>query len=272
MPAGAGTPRCENPEFRFHTANSHWGFCHAQARPQRGTSPSPREVFDRTTFPHPYHFWIPAFAGMTESVAGVFPGSGYGTCFRSNRSCRQGPAHQGVKTRSSGFIRRIRTGDSAMPRPDPSGGQSTRLAKSSTALRFLVRPSAMGLGLGRIRRWRAGVEVDWRVVAFGQSRGHVTSSRIGVRDMLSHQSLMLAGAGTPRYENSELRFYAATSHGGFLPCPGPTPAGDKPPHYISQSPPTWIPAFAGMTNVGVRWRTRKPFKGIFVPMTNGGPE
>ena len=31
-----------------------------------------------------------------------------------------------------------------------------------------------------------------------------------------------------------------------LPRPTPTPAGDKPPHYISQSPPLWIPAFAGM--------------------------
>ena len=29
----------------------------------------------------------------------------------------------------------------------------------------------------------------------------------------------------------------------------------------------WIPAFAGMTNGGRRWRTRKPFKRIFVRMT-----
>ena len=28
------------------------GFCHAPPRPQRGTSPSPREVFDRATFAH----------------------------------------------------------------------------------------------------------------------------------------------------------------------------------------------------------------------------
>ena len=41
----------------------------------------------------------------------------------------------------------------------------------------------------------------------------------------------------------------------------------------------WIPAFAGMTNGGRRWRTRKPFKRIFVrmtpvfiAMTNGGPD
>ena len=39
--------------------------------------------------------------------------------------------------------------------------------------------------------------------------------------------------------------------------PYPSPAGDKPlasrslrPHYISQSPPLWIPAFAGMTDGG----------------------
>ena len=49
IPAGAGTPKYENPELRFYTANSHGGFCHAHARPQRGTSPSPRVVFDRAT-------------------------------------------------------------------------------------------------------------------------------------------------------------------------------------------------------------------------------
>ena len=39
MPPCAGTPRYENPELRFCAANSHGGFCRAQARPQRGTSP-----------------------------------------------------------------------------------------------------------------------------------------------------------------------------------------------------------------------------------------
>ena len=32
--------------------NWHGGLCHAPPRPQRGTSPSPREVFDRATFSH----------------------------------------------------------------------------------------------------------------------------------------------------------------------------------------------------------------------------
>ena len=44
--------------------------------------------------------WIPAFAGMTNSVAGtIHPGSESGTCFRTNRSCRLAPARQGMKTR-----------------------------------------------------------------------------------------------------------------------------------------------------------------------------
>ena len=30
--------------------------------------------------------WIPAFAGMTKSVAGVYPGSELRTCIHSNRS------------------------------------------------------------------------------------------------------------------------------------------------------------------------------------------
>ena len=48
--------------------------------------------------------------------------------------------------------------------------------------------------------------------------------------MLSYESLMPAGAGTPRYEKPELWFGTANWHGGF--CHAPTPARDKPPRYI----------------------------------------
>ena len=50
MPAGAGTPRYEKRRLWLGTVNWHCGFCHAPPPPQRGTSPSPREVFDRATF------------------------------------------------------------------------------------------------------------------------------------------------------------------------------------------------------------------------------
>ena len=53
IPVGTGTPRYEKPELWLGTANWRRGFCHALPPPQRGTSPSPREVFDRTTFPIP---------------------------------------------------------------------------------------------------------------------------------------------------------------------------------------------------------------------------
>ena len=79
-----------------------------------------------------------------------------------NRSCRLVPAHQGVKTRSCDLVWRVGTVDSATPHSDPSGGQAPRLAKSSTALHFLVPPSAIGLQFGTFRRWRAGIEVEWR--------------------------------------------------------------------------------------------------------------
>ena len=75
--------------------------------------------------------------------------------FRTNRSCRLPPAHQGMKSRSCGLVQRIGTADSATPHPDPSGGQAP-------ALHFLIPPSTIGLQFGRIRRWRAGIEVDWR--------------------------------------------------------------------------------------------------------------
>ena len=75
-------------------------------------------------------------------------------------------------------------------------------------------------------------------------------SRIVVRDMLSLQSLMPAGAGTRRYEKSRVVVWYSESARRILPRPTPTPAGDKPPRYIPLSPPLWIPAFAGMTNGG----------------------
>ncbi len=55
---GAGTLRYQNPESRFRAANSRRGFCHAQAPPERGTSP-------RATFTPPRPSWIPACAGLT---------------------------------------------------------------------------------------------------------------------------------------------------------------------------------------------------------------
>ena len=72
-----------------------------------------------------------------------------------NRSCRLVPAHQGMKSRSCGLVQRIGAADSATPHPDPSGGQAP-------ALHFLIPPSTIGLQFGTFRRWRAGIEVDWR--------------------------------------------------------------------------------------------------------------
>ena len=60
------------------------------------------------------------------------------------------------------MVQRIGAADSATPHPDPSGGQAPRLAKSSTALHFLIPPSTIGLQIGTFRRWRAGIEVGWR--------------------------------------------------------------------------------------------------------------
>ena len=87
------------------------------------------------------------------------------------------PAHQGLKSRSCGLVQRIGTVDSATPQPDPSGGQAPRLAKSSTALHFLIPPSTIGLQFGTFRRWRAGIEVDWRAHPGSESRTCFHSDR-----------------------------------------------------------------------------------------------
>ena len=39
---------------------------------------------------------------------------------------------------------------------------------------------------------------------------------------------------------------------------------------LSRNISAWIPAFAGMTIGGVCGRTRKPFRGIFVPIAHPG--
>ena len=62
---------------------------------------------------------------------------------------------KGMKSRSCGLVQRIGAADSATPHPDPSGGQAP-------ALHFLIPPSTIGLQIGTFRRWRAGIEVDWR--------------------------------------------------------------------------------------------------------------
>ena len=129
---------------------------------------------DSATHPDPsggqapaLHFLIPPstiglqFGRIRRWRAGIevdwraHPGSESGTCFRTNRTCRLAPAHQVMKGGSSGLVQRVGTVDSATPHPDPSGGQAP-------ALHFLIPPSTIGVQFGRIRRWRAGIEVDWR--------------------------------------------------------------------------------------------------------------
>ena len=111
-----------------------------------------------------------------------------------------------MRSGSCGLVQRIGTVDSATPHPDPSGGQAP-------ALHFLIPPSAIGLQFGTFRRWRAGIEVDWRahfrtIDEFG-----------GGNHSFSYQSLMPAGAGTRRYEKPELRFGMASWRGGFCYAP-----------------------------------------------------
>ena len=93
-----------------------------------------------------------------------------GVCFHSNRSCRLAPAHQGMKNRICGLVQRVGAADSATPHPDPSGGQAP-------ALHFLIPRSTMGLRLGRIRRWRAGMTIFADVPVTRTYYGRRLSSR-----------------------------------------------------------------------------------------------
>ena len=105
-----------------------------------------------------------------------------------------GLAHQGMKSGSCGLVQRIGTAGSATPHPDPCGGQAPRLAKSSTALHFLIPASAVGLQSGTFRRWRAGIEVDWRAHP-GSESGTCFRTNRSSRLGLAHQGMKSRSCG-----------------------------------------------------------------------------
>ena len=104
--------------------------------------------------------------------------------------------------------------------PRPSGGQAPRLAKSSTALHFLIPPSTIGLQIGTFRRWRAGIEVDWRAHP-GSESGTCFHSNRSSRLGPAHQGMKSGSCGSVQRNGTA---DSATPH--------PAPAGDKPPRYI----------------------------------------
>ena len=80
--------------------------------------------------------WIPAFAGMTKRgprntifvpMTNSVRGAIY---FPANRSCRQAPAHEGMKNRRCDLVWRVGAVDSATPLVDPCGGQAPALQDS----------------------------------------------------------------------------------------------------------------------------------------------
>ena len=117
-----------------------------------------------------------------------------------------------MKCRGCGLVQRIGTADSAVPHPDPSGGQAP-------ALHFLIPPSAVGLQFGTFRPWRAGIEVDWRAHPGSES---VTCFRT----------------------NRPCRLVPA--HQGMRMCPGRWRCLGV----VGAALPLWIPAFARMTRWG----------------------
>ena len=190
------------------------------------------------------HFLIPPstiglqFGRIRRWRAGIevdwraHPGSESGTCFHSNRSCRQVPAHQGMKSRSCGLVQRIGTTDSATPHPDPSGGQAP-------ALHFLIPPSTIGLQFGRIRRWRAGIEVDWRAHP-GSESGTCFHSNRSCRLVPAHQGMKSRSCGlVQRIGTTD----SATPH--------PDPSGGQAPALHFLIPPSAISLQFGTFR---RWR------------------
>ncbi len=126
--------------------------------------------------------WLVSPAG-----AGIDPGSESGTCFRANRLCRQGPAHQGMK-KGSGVV-------CATP-PAPSWGRAPALHFSCDAglsllgRRWLVSRASAGIHPGsesgtRFRSNRSCLLVPAHQVVKSRSCGLV-------------QRISTAGSATPR--------------------------------------------------------------------------
>ena len=110
--------------------------------------------------------------------------------------------------------------------PYPSGGQAP-------ALHFRIPAPWIPAFAGMIN---GGPETtSGGAVECGHNRGRVTSSRIGVRDMLSYQSLMPAGAGTSGCEDPKFWFSSVNRRGGFCHT-HPYPSGGQAPttalHYF----------------------------------------
>ena len=96
-------------------------------------------------------------------------------------------------------------------------------------------PTPLDSGLRRNDEWGAGMTKgcrEWRMSGYWSGL-----SRIGVRDMLSSQSPMPAGAGTPRYEKPELWFGTANWRGGFCHAPTRPQRGTSPSATIPSPTP-----------------------------------
>ena len=164
-------------------------------KPLASRSLRPRYIFSFRHRPSVYN--SARFAGgepASRLIGGHIPDRGTGHAFVPIAHAGWRPAHQGMKCWGCGLVQRIGAADSATPHPDPSGGQAPRLAKSSTALHFLIPPSAIGLQIGTFRRWRAGIEVDWRAHP-GSESGTCFRTNRSCRVVPAHQGRKIGCIG-----------------------------------------------------------------------------
>ena len=172
MPAGAGTPRYEKPDLwlarriLLHPTRTPVGAKHLASRSLRLALRSLRPryiglgeiVADSSTdvLPRGIGAWIPACAGMTIGGIGGFRShdprrvksiriGGRQHHFRTNPPCRQGPAHQGVKSRICAWH-----GGFCYTPPGPQRGTSTspRVVFDSPLHCVACRPRYLPRGIG----------------------------------------------------------------------------------------------------------------------------
>ena len=247
-----------------------WGLSPAKGpadTPPRSYRPAPRH----RPHPHPGHphlpFWIPAFAGMTRRVAGVY--------FRTDRPCRRAPAHQGMKMRP-GRWRCLGVVGATLPLWIPASARMTNSVAadnyfhSNRACRRV--PAHEGMKIGCIGWWESSSVIATTHTSpldSGLRRNDELGGRWRTRKPFERIFVLIAHAGWNRHAQGmkswscglarrigtadsatpllrpsggqapALHFLIPPSTIGLLKCVAQTArtrwAEDKPPRYINES-------------------------------------
>ena len=200
--------------FLAQTARTRW------AEDENGTTGEFFPSSGNLTPPHP--FWIPAFAGMTNSVAAD-------NYFRTNRPCRRAPAHQGMKMRP-GHWRCLGVVGATLPLWIPASARMTNSVAADNYFRTnrpcRRAPAHEGMKM-KPSRWKCLGVVGATLPLWIPASARMTNSVAADNYFRTNRPCRLV----PAHEGMKMR-------PGRWKCLG----------VVGATLPLWIPASARMTN------------------------